>query len=408
MSSVLKQVVLVKAKAEYEIAFLDLRNTVRTDHRPIRVLHQRTLRKISLEASSMMPFKKIRKTLQRLRHEEMPVCQDMNEFISMLENNNDVFNTYGKLHNEDFYQGAINNMPIFANMILINEIKGEFMIFVDATFGITPFRQHQLLVILAELQGKPRPIIYAIMNSRSQSDYQALFDQIRYGVFSQGNVSRVPTVAMVDFEQAIRKALVNVWPLINVRGCYFHYSQAIRRKALNFTELSRKITRSSEHKTILNLFKQLSLLPINRVQVAYNTLLDYIQSKPLVAKDFESFIDYFNKTWFKRYSLEDWNVSDLFYRTNNHTEGHNNFLKQTIKQNPPPFTFLKSLLDLAYDASSDFLNDKSMNIQTSKDRSLISERLKKALESLNNGKNNEIKFLQLRQKINQNKKNQNR
>jgi hypothetical protein len=53
-------------KAEYEIVFENLRNTVRNDGRPVRELHRAVLRNLCVNAAGMMAWAHCRLTLQRI------------------------------------------------------------------------------------------------------------------------------------------------------------------------------------------------------------------------------------------------------------------------------------------------------------------------------------------------------
>lgn len=276
--------------ASFEIAYENLRNATKTDHRrALRDLHDEAIQRLSLDASGMLSWDRCHRTLERIRNNLMPPCRSMQEMEAILEDESSLgFLDYGRLRNTRFYQGSIDGNLVFANLELIAEIGEDFEMYVDGTFGITPFHARQFLVVLGELNGRPRPIIYAIMHGQCTADYTEIFKFL----------------------------------------------------------------------------------------------------------DFREFLIYFRHTWIDRFPKKTWCVSDCDRRTNNHVEGYNHRIKQTIPANPKPWVFLKSLLSLAFSASSDYSADVINNNPAPDDRSDITVPLHAALRELEEGVISEIQFLE--------------
>jgi hypothetical protein len=143
-------------------------------------------------------------------------------------------------------------------------------------------------------------------------------------------------------------------------------------------ELSLKITGSAIHHKVLVMFMRLSLLPICSVGSGFDGLIGFIEQNNL-RDDFGEFIEYFENTWFNRYPVNTWCVSERYRRSNNHLEGYNCQVKRIIPEKPTPWAFLRSLLDLAYDAS--FISDRRNNILEFTDRSKLTAPLLKLQEN---------------------------
>lgn len=380
-------------RAAYEIAFEKLRNEVKIDRNSIKKLHSKALKNLNLVASGMFAWEHCRRTLQKIRHNQMPKCQNLSQLEHFLEDDNSIVHKiFGKIRDTEFYQGAVNGNIIFANMELIEQLPENVELYVDATFKVSPFLSRQLLIILAELQNRPRPILYAIMNGQSTNDYQCIFEAFRDGILSHDGILREPKILTSDFEQSMRLAVHNVWPTCQRVGCNFHFCQAIRRKARSLQTLSTKIDSSKIHHHIVKMFMRLSLLPTARIVVGFDSLINFIHLQKLFG-DFEEFLDYFKKTWLGRFPLEEWGVSERDRRTNNNVESYNRTIKLVIPMNPTPWVFLDSLLDLAYQASASFASDRHNNVPRPPDNSYISEPLEIALSMLNEGKIDELEFL---------------
>lgn len=150
---------------DFTSAYEKLKNTVRDNPRlSIRSIHLDLTRQFPQHIAARLPWDFCRRTLQRIRNDQMPVCASIDKFVELLEDNEGlVYNSYGVLRDKRFYQGTENGNIFFANMHLIYCLQPDIKIYIDATFSVTPFHTRQLLVILAELQGRPRPLIYVIM-----------------------------------------------------------------------------------------------------------------------------------------------------------------------------------------------------------------------------------------------------
>ncbi|KAG5684480.1 hypothetical protein PVAND_013712 [Polypedilum vanderplanki] len=246
---------------EYEIAYERLKKLVQEDNRPIRDIYYSVVRNISAKST----------------------CPNLETIIYLLETDDIIYERFGRVHDNDFYQGSIdNNFMVFANLELIRELDTEIDLFCDGTFNVTPFHTHQLFVVMAELNEKPRPIVYVLMTGRTQKSYDAVFYHIREAILSFDGKLRIPKTATADFETGMRNSLKFIWPDITLVGCNFHMCQALRRKAMSLQTLSTKISNTNtKHGYILKLFMRLSLLPLDRLNAGYEQLKEYIYSKKI-------------------------------------------------------------------------------------------------------------------------------
>jgi hypothetical protein len=383
-----------RQKVEFELAYEKLRENVKNfPSQSIRSLHYEVLRVggLSRISAALLEWKSVRGTLQRIRHSSMPSCSSLKQLEAHLEDPNGIaFQTYGKLRETDFYQGSIGGQLIFANLELSEELPSCFSVFIDGTFGITPFNCRQLLVVMAELRYKPRPIAYALMKDQTTANYEAIFQFIQHAIF--GN-HRKPIKIMSDFEPAILAATKSVWPGVSEDGCNFHYKQALRRYVRQLPEISRHLLTESVHNHVLSMFMALSMLPANNIQAGYRALVKFIGENSISA-DYKNFLKYFQSTWMVRYQPQLWSVAESNKRTNNDTEGHNNKIKRKIPKNPSAWVFLEGILDLAYDASSSFDADTLKNAPPPKDKSKITASLNSNLLALHLGEIDEMGFLE--------------
>ena len=100
-------------------------------------------------------------------------------------------------------------------------------IFFDATFKVVPQLYYQLFTIFVPSSEYIFPAIFALMTRKTSELYTAIFYKI-HTLAPQF----APTKAMADFEDASVRGLHAVYgDQVQVSGCWFHYAQAVGKKA---------------------------------------------------------------------------------------------------------------------------------------------------------------------------------
>lgn len=392
-----------RVQAEYETAFQQLRELAKVrSNSKLRDLHREVIRDISVEAASYLNWENCRATLQRIRNRDRPKCRNLQELQAYLEDEESpVFKEFGCFQGDTedrLYAGTVNGQLIFANFRLIEQLPDLVDLFIDGTFGVVPFHTRQLLVIMAELQGQPRPILYAVMQSQTTEDYASIFRFFSEVLLGE---ERIVMSVTSDFEQSIRAAVRSVWAAAVITGCNFHFCQAVEKNASQTAGLSgAKLETGSTYRKCLLMFMRLSLLPLNCLTAGYNALLGHLHTleaevDDFDASDFDEFIDYFDRVWLNRFAPETWCVSDRDRRTNNNVEGHNRWIKEVIDNNPSPWEFLEGIRDLMVAANAKFTRDRRTNAVTPQSLSRLSEPLEEALGRLNNKEIDELEFLKI-------------
>lgn len=378
--------------AEFQIMYAKLKKDVDETTTSVRDLHKLAIREMSSEAAGLMTWSNVKCTLNRIRRLKMPPCHNIDDLNELLNRDGPVFENYGKIRGKHFFNGCLEGQFFFSHPDLISALQDGFELFIDATFGVVPYHQEQLLVVMATLMGKPRPIIYIIMSHKTEEIYTKVFQFIRDGILPSNNCFHTPRKVTMDFEMGLRNAAKNVWPEISVFGCNFHYCQALRRNAKSYDYLFKKIENCRKHKEVLKMLMRASLLPIEMVYDGIDAIKKLIENDKDLKENFNSFMEYFNRTWLQRYTPDDWCVFGQRYRTNNHIEGYNCKIKNWIPLNPTPFDFLESLLDLAYDADAEYQNAKEKRI-VYKDESRLTPHLNILLPQLLDGTIDELEFM---------------
>ncbi|CAH0562759.1 unnamed protein product [Brassicogethes aeneus] len=131
---------------------------------------------------------------------------------------------------------------------------------VDGTFKVTPRvgRVYQLLTIFIFKHSTDFPFAFALMERKNTSSYVALFRQI---------VNLIPNInpvnCLTDYEEGLRRAIAEVWPNCRLKGCWFHYCQAVFRKSRT---LGLQYPANDEKRALVKMAMALPLLPAARLQ----------------------------------------------------------------------------------------------------------------------------------------------
>lgn len=134
-------------------------------------------------------------------------------------------------------------------------------------------------------------MFYALMTLRDKDAYVELMRWV------QANVCDLDPVSfMTDYEGALRNALKEVYPLCEVRGCFFHISQAVRRKASKLAGFLAELHANKKADHIFRQFLALPLLPKERIVEGFELL---VRKSAVHGELFKKFVAYYERWWIK-------------------------------------------------------------------------------------------------------------
>ena len=121
----------------------------------------------------------------------------------------------------------------------------------DGTFKTVPTLFTQLYTIHC-LAGGPNPFanghllpcIYALLPNKKATTYTKMWK-----VINEACPNSQPNFLFVDFEQAVINSFKSIWPLTQVKACFFHLSQAVFRKIQSLGLQQSGICRNDENVT---------------------------------------------------------------------------------------------------------------------------------------------------------------
>ena len=120
-----------------------------------------------------------------------------------------------------------------------------------------------------------------------------------------------------------------MWQDIVVKGCYFHYRQAVSRWIFG-NGFKKSYYANDAFKTWCRKIGCLALIPLEHVETGWQQL----NANPPVDVDVRAIFKYFESTWLRRFQPAMWNHHDG-PRSNNHLESYNAYIKRQIKQGHP-------------------------------------------------------------------------
>lgn len=181
------------------------------------------------------------------------------------------------------------------------------------------------------------PVAYFLTARRTTAVYKAA---IRKYKATFGDVR--PTSVMGDFEESLRAAVREEWPATQLRGCWFHFAQAVLRKAVKLG-LAR-----GECAEGVQMAMTLPLLPRDKVQHGMRVVADVLGGDDAG----KALSNYLVTQW----SDKDISVFGTMSRTNNYAESFHRDLMRTFHSSHPNVWHFVDKLRLVN-------NDKSMDLR---------------------------------------------
>lgn len=128
------------------------------------------------------------------------------------------------------------------------------------------------------------------MSNKSAQIYQAVFEFIEQYVFEMK-----PVELMTDFEMGMRKAINICYPNAILRGCWFHFKAALRRRFMSL-HMYRLITDDWNARKIYRMLSNLPLLPPQSIEKGYQLIKEEARYNKTF-NVFQKIFIYFERYW---------------------------------------------------------------------------------------------------------------
>lgn len=154
-----------------------------------------------------------------------------------------------------------------------------------------------------------------------------------------------------DYEPAMWKSLKELYPTIRFLKCWFHFTQAAKKRAMQTPQLIPHLRRNPAGKEIYYKLLSLPLLPADKIINEFKTLKTLALANNQV---FDKFIAYYEKQWVKKEGPEAISVFNMWTRTTGTLERYNGVLGQRILKRGSFFKFVKILIEEEFRHCRDF------------------------------------------------------
>lgn len=146
--------------------------------------------------------------------------------------------------------------------------------------------------------------------------------------------------AVADFEAGMWTGFRGVFPHIQIKGCSFHWGQAVFRK-LRSLGLEPAYHGQDATRKLLRKILALPYLPVLHIQPAFEELKRFATTPALM-----QLMDYINATWMHSsvWAVSSWSVFGRAIRTNNDVEGWHRRLNHSATRSNVQFYMLIPLL----------------------------------------------------------------
>ena len=228
--------------------------------------------------------------------------------------------------------GEDSKILVFATHQNLSDLCRVGVIYGDGTFYTCPSIFHQLYTLHGFINGEMYPLLFAFLPGKSRQIYERLFTLVQIRCQQLGfNFS--PNRFFMDFEAASRVAVTTIFPDADVKGCFFHFTQCVWRKA-QATGLAIPYKENEDVHRLVRRAAVLPLVPVLGVADVWFEALNDLEDAQLPV-DVSVFTDYITEQWVET-DKETWNhFNTEGPRTTNHLEGWHSKLKKLIQHSHP-------------------------------------------------------------------------
>ena len=316
-----------------------------TDSSTQKVLSN-ALAKATPECSSKMPVvPHLKRRIRRIRHENrsqppIPTGFDFELPVQYMQ----TMNGEDFLLEDSTVPGTGKRYLVFATNKNIEILNSYGNWFIDGTFNSCPDNFYQVYTVHCFVDGTTFPCIYALLPDKRQETYNAFWSNLKADIVP-------PSSIMMDFEMACINSVGDNFPDTEIKGCFFHFSQAIYRKILEFG-YAVQYCEDKDFNLAIRLLAALAFAPPLHVEAWYKQILVTCHIPDDIKNYFEdTFVgkEMRNSTRRKsRFDMDMWNVYfrtiDDLPRTNNALEGFHRGIESMLQMsNPDIWKFIEAI-----------------------------------------------------------------
>ncbi|XP_030745880.1 uncharacterized protein LOC115874745 [Sitophilus oryzae] len=319
----------------------ELRQACVTERGTLKSIYER-LSIRNPEGAVVVPFNSVRSSMLRWRQATTPnIPANLEELAIILQTGD--WPRFSNCANGAFFSGSVvsdnHRAIIFGNQDFIQNFRASQYVFIDGTFKVVPRRPSfcQILTIFATSMDHAFPIVHIFMERKTKRLYDAVF---AYLLTTFPNF--VNETVITDYEVALIDSLRASYPQASLRGCFFHFCQAVLRKA-KMLGVHRQINDNENGRILLRKYFALPLLPPNMIVRAFESLQD---DNAELNDIFRELHVYVRRQWIERITPDHLSVYRQRHRTNNVMESYHRRLNSKLVRHPGVWDLIQILIDI--------------------------------------------------------------
>ena len=320
---------------------------------PSQIVSDRLLELPLGAASALPPLLQLKRHVMRARSENNPPCPT--------ELKNLVFPDELKLDHDgepfllfdDGPQAGDERVIVFGTSDFLQGLRRSRIWLMDGTFSVAPRLFYQLYTINFMENGACYVALYCLLTAKNRSTYLHLLNVVK-GLLGQ---TPLVEIGMIDFEAAYIRAYSQIFPTVRLKGCHFHFAQAIWRRIQSYPQVRGNYVKDSNYQLQIRHFIALAFVRSDKVREYFVALL----RTPFFSENMEELnglVKYFQRTWvgipvengFREpyFDIDMWNCYESQMcaapRTNNAVEAwHRGFSSIIHQANPTIWKFLDAI-----------------------------------------------------------------
>jgi len=362
----------------------------------LRSIFNEETRAASSSVSDNVSFVAVQSSMYKRRRKALPVLPTHADGVpeAVAETR------YATLNGSVFFRGSVEadgSAIMFASDEQLQLLSTATTVFIDATFKTVPRLYYQLFTVFVQQDVFLFPVFYALMTRKTRELYSAVFGKLKEAVpsFSPVNIR-----AMADFEEAAVSAFKHIFgEAVSVHGCWFHFTQAVikRAKKMGLT------TPYRDDSTARKCIRALTCLPLLPEIDMANAIEDIRQQCAAACDEFQPMLNqlcsYVKKHWINKTSIGPGclTVRNCDVRTNNGVESfHASFRRRVQVTHPNIYTFLTRLQEATSDYMADvrrLRNNKQKRRPKRKSNLMNDRHIKQLIERYDAGNYTTFQFL---------------
>ena len=264
------------------------------------------------------------------------------EFLQILATSS--LKVYGQKQEvaDAFFEGSTTTggIAVFASDHCIRQLGQCTHIFMDATFKSCPrpYSQFFFKFFFFTIHGlyvdRVIPMAFVLMHQRQVGAYRQVLGCIKNRYAHLTGRPMQPDLIVTDFEMALRAAVETEFPAAEVRACFFHYCQAIWKRARQQRLCGPGAAEAlgdqlGNSQLMIRKMMALTFLPVAvfraNFQIIAQEFANLVQAN---ADGVANVLQYFRRVFLDGFRPPTWNVyrRNMDTRSNNHVEGNNQYI----------------------------------------------------------------------------------